>query len=115
MRQLDVYWNGVLAGTLTEQTAGKGYSFMYDTSYLSGDSPPITLTLPKTEVPYNSETLFPFFANLLPEGALRCSLLPAVATKKNKTKTNRVQTLKTKQKWNYKMFPTAPVWVPSCM
>lgn len=71
MRQLDVYWNGVLAGTLTEQTAGKGYSFMYDTSYLSGDFPPITLTLPKTEVPYNSETLFPFFANLLPEGALR--------------------------------------------
>lgn len=71
MRQLDVYWNGVLAGTLTEQTAGKGYCFKYDTSYLSGDFPPITLTLPKTKVPYNSETLFPFFANILPEGALR--------------------------------------------
>lgn len=71
MRQLNILWNGVPAGTLTEQSPGRGYRFEYRPTYLSGDYPHVSLTLPKTDVPYDSDELFPFFANMLPEGALR--------------------------------------------
>lgn len=71
MRQLDIMCNDQKAGILTEQFPGKGYRFEYVPEYLKGDNPHISLTLPKKEAPYSSDTLFPFFANLLPEGALR--------------------------------------------
>ena len=71
MRQLEVLWNGVNAGTLTEQLPGKGYRFAYATSYLAGDNPSISVTLPKRRSPFESDSLFPFFANMLPEGGLR--------------------------------------------
>lgn len=71
MRQLDIMWNGAKAGRLAEQSPGKGYTFVYTPEYLSGHNPHISVTLPKRELPYVSDTLFPFFANLLPEGALR--------------------------------------------
>lgn len=71
MRQLDVYWNGVNAGSLRELMPGKGYSFVYAPSYLIGDFPHVSVTLPKSSEAYESERLFPFFANMLPEGTLR--------------------------------------------
>lgn len=71
MRKLDIMCNGRKAGILTEQFPGKGYTFSYVPEYLSGDSPHISVTLPKKDTPYTSDILFPFFANLLPEGALR--------------------------------------------
>lgn len=71
MRQLDVMCNDQRAGLLTEQLPGKGYRFAYSPEYLKGDNPSISVTLPKTDTPYTSDLLFPFFANLLPEGALR--------------------------------------------
>ena len=71
MRQLDVYNNDVKAGRVMELAPGKGYVFKYDADYLATDNPPISVTLPKREAPYESEYLFPFFTNLLPEGALR--------------------------------------------
>ena len=71
MRQLEILWNGVNAGILTEQVPGKGYRFEYAPSYLVGDNPHISVTLPKKETSFESESLFPFFANMLPEGALR--------------------------------------------
>lgn len=71
MRQLEIQWNGVKAGILTELTPGKGYRFEYTPSYLAGSHPHISVTLSKTNTVYESENLFPFFANLLPEGALR--------------------------------------------
>lgn len=71
MRQLNVLWNGVTAGTLTEQVPGKGYRFDYASSYLNGEQPQISVTMPKTCNSYESDSLFPFFANMLPEGALR--------------------------------------------
>ncbi len=71
MRQLDIMCNDRKAGVLTEQFPGKGYTFSYVPEYLKGDTPHISLTLPKKATPYTSDLLFPFFANLLPEGALR--------------------------------------------
>ena len=71
MRQLEILWNGVTAGTLTEQVPGKGYRFDYAPSYLNGECPQISVTMPKTDRSYESDSLFPFFANMLPEGALR--------------------------------------------
>lgn len=71
MKQLMVYLNDTLAGVLTEQNPGVGYSFKYNEGYLSSNMPPISLTLPKQDGVYYSNDLFPFFANMLPEGANR--------------------------------------------
>ena len=50
---------------------GKGYTFVYTEEYAVSDMPPVSLTLPKRKEVYESEFLFPFFTNLLPEGANR--------------------------------------------
>ena len=71
MRQLGVYNNNVLAGVLTEQAPGRGYVFAYDPAYLASGAAPVSVTLPLQSAPYESESLFPFFVNLLPEGANR--------------------------------------------
>ena len=64
-RQADVYYCNHLAGRLTE--LADGYRFVYDEPYLS-DGEVISLTLPLQAEPFESETLFPFFAGLVPEG-----------------------------------------------
>ena len=71
MRQLEVYMNDRKAGVLTEQHPGKGYVFQYDKDYLSSDSPSVSVTLPKSKEAFESDFLFPFFTNMLPEGANR--------------------------------------------
>ena len=71
MRQLEVYANDRKAGVLTEQHPGRGYGFLYDPDYLASDCPSISVTLPKREQTYVSSRLFPFFMNMLPEGANR--------------------------------------------
>ena len=71
MGQLEVYVNDVKAGMLTEQNPGKGYVFAYDEAYVASDLPPVSLSLPKRRETYEAESLFPFFTNLLPEGANR--------------------------------------------
>ena len=58
MRQLNVYVNDRKAGVLLENLPGTGYSFK-------------SVTLSKRKDRYESSTLFPFFANMLPEGANR--------------------------------------------
>ena len=71
MRQGNVYVNGVLAGTLLEEP-GKGYTFTYDDAYYRDPSAPaVSLTLPKSRQEYRSPHLFPFFDNMLSEGANR--------------------------------------------
>lgn len=65
-RQADVFYRNRLAGRLTELPEG-GYRFVYDEAYLC-DGEPISLTLLLQEDPFESETLFPFFAGLVPEG-----------------------------------------------
>ena len=68
MRQLKIYNNNIFAGILTE-TDNMSYEFTYDASYVSSTEPCISLTLPKRNETYKSDYLFPFFANILPEGA----------------------------------------------
>lgn len=71
MRQVEVYFNDTKAGVLTEHNPGSGYTFKYSPEYLLSDLPPISATLPKRDAPFESEWLFPFFANMIPEGANR--------------------------------------------
>ena len=66
-----IYRNERLAGELEKLPDGK-YQFQYATEYAKDSKqPPISLTLPKREEPYLSDTLFPFFFNLLSEGVNR--------------------------------------------
>ena|ERR1044072_1532233 len=68
MRELEVFHNGRLAGTLIELNRHH-YIFRYDDRYfLDSTQPAISLTLPKTTKEANSKVLFPFFSNLLAEG-----------------------------------------------
>jgi serine/threonine-protein kinase HipA len=71
MKQLAIYSNDTKAGILTEQNPGVGYTFEYNKEFLNSSMPPISLTLPKQKEIYYSEYLFPFFTNMLPEGANR--------------------------------------------
>lgn len=71
MRQLAVYVNDRKAGTLTEQSPNNGYVFAYSADYVASELPPVSLSLPKRREQYWSTSLFPFFTNLLPEGANR--------------------------------------------
>jgi len=71
MRNLDVYYNDIRAGLLTELDPGANYTFKYEPEYLSSELPPISATLPKREEAFESELLFPFFSNMIPEGANR--------------------------------------------
>jgi serine/threonine-protein kinase HipA len=60
--------NKIPAGILTENNDGS-YTFRYDDAYFSNPRySSISLTLPKTQQEYRSETFFPFFFNLLSEG-----------------------------------------------
>ena len=68
-RQAAVYVQGNKAGVLSETE--NGYEFEYLKEYLSRENPlAVSLTLPLSEKPYKSTTLFPFFDGLIPEGWL---------------------------------------------
>lgn len=68
---MEIYRNGILVGTLTEENR-KHYVFRYDDKYYNDSNlPPVSLTLPKTQQEYRSSFLFPFFFNMLSEGANR--------------------------------------------
>lgn len=71
MRSIKVYNNDVLAGTLEELSANE-YLFRYDDAYFHNpERESISLTLPKVQQDYRSESIFPFFTNMLPEGGNR--------------------------------------------
>jgi serine/threonine-protein kinase HipA len=65
-RSAKVYYRKQFAGILSEKAEG-GYRFVYDAEYLV-KGPAISLTLPLQEEGFESETMFPFFAGLIPEG-----------------------------------------------
>ena len=67
-RKASVMFKNRLAGVIDETDAG--YRFTYDPSYLN-DGTSISVSLPLREQPYESQTLFPFFKGLLPEGWFR--------------------------------------------
>lgn len=69
MRVAEVFTNGVLAGTLSETDEGK-YIFKYDNAYLlDSRNRAISLSLPKRKEAFIADELFPFFYNMLSEGA----------------------------------------------
>ena len=69
MKQTKVFFQENFAGVLTEDE--NGYTFAYNVDYLQKkDVKAISLTLPLSEKPYNSQVLFPFFDGLIPEGWL---------------------------------------------
>ena len=69
MKQAKVFFQENFAGVLTEDE--NGYTFVYNVDYLQKkDSKAISLTIPLSEKPYNSQVLFPFFDGLIPEGWL---------------------------------------------
>ncbi len=71
MRKAIVFRNRVVAGILTEESRNS-YVFRYDDSfYRDKRFPAVSLTLPKTQQEYRSPYLFPFFDNMLSEGANR--------------------------------------------
>lgn len=71
MRSAEVYRNGILAGILTETDTGT-FEFRYDSGYFNDPSQPgISLTLPKNQLVYTADHLFPFFYNMISEGANR--------------------------------------------
>lgn len=78
MRSAKVYMKDIEAGTLTENDNGS-YSFEYEPDYFANTlMPEVSLTLPKTEIKFTSDYLFPFFFSLLSEGAnkeAQCRLL----------------------------------------
>lgn len=69
MRQALVLSNKVTAGVLTE-TDDHRYIFRYDEEYLIDPAQrSISLAFPKHRDAYVSDELFPFFCNMLSEGA----------------------------------------------
>jgi len=68
-RKGSVYYKESFAGTIEETE--NGYIFTYDDSYReSKEAMPVSLTLPLKEKKYESDMLFPFFDDLIPEGWL---------------------------------------------
>ncbi len=67
MRQCKVFVHDVEAGILQE-TDDRQYIFTYNNSYV-GD--PVCLAMPVRTEPYRSAHLFPYFFNMLSEGANR--------------------------------------------
>jgi len=78
MRKAEVYHNGQPAGTLTQYNKNS-YEFRYNQEWFQNSSKPaISLTLPKSQQTYHADQLFPFFFNMLSEGAnkkLQCNRL----------------------------------------
>lgn len=69
MRRAEVYSNKYLVGILTEYDNGQ-YSFRYDDKYwLDQNQLAFSLSFPKIQQEYTCDTLFPFFFNMLSEGA----------------------------------------------
>lgn len=69
MKKARVYMHSRMAGILFEDE--NGFHFSYEPGYLKmTEAEAVSLTLPLTDMPYESKVLFPFFDGLIPEGWL---------------------------------------------
>jgi serine/threonine-protein kinase HipA len=69
MKKAKIYIYNKWAGTLNEDQ--EGFHFQYESSYLlDSESEAISLTLPIRNEAYKSQSIFPFFDGLIPEGWL---------------------------------------------
>lgn len=77
MRKVEVFFGDRHAGQLRE-LSGDAYEFAYDDDYFNDEfSQSISVTLPKSKHTFRSSQIFPFFTNMLPEGANRRALCTA--------------------------------------
>ena len=67
MRQCKVFVNNIEAGVLQE-TDDRKYIYTYKEGYAGH---PVCIALPVRSEPYHSDRLFPYFFNMLSEGANR--------------------------------------------
>lgn len=67
MRQCKVYVHDVEAGVLQESD-DRQYIFTYNNQYVGA---PVCIAMPVRKEPYHSAHLFPYFFNMLSEGANR--------------------------------------------
>ena len=78
MREAAVFRNKAFVGFLIEEDR-QNYVFRYDDAWFrDAKKPALSLTLPKTKQEYRQPFLFPFFFNMLSEGAnkqLQCRYL----------------------------------------
>ncbi|MPR34218.1 HipA N-terminal domain-containing protein [Salmonirosea aquatica] len=63
-----VYYGNMPAGVISEDE--EGFTFIYNEEYMDAQHPPVSLTLPLRNEPYQSRVMFPFFDGLIPEGWL---------------------------------------------
>lgn len=64
-----IFVQNIYAGIIRETDSG--YEFGYDVDYLDNEKAlPVSLTLPLRPEPYTSNSLFPFFDGMIPEGWL---------------------------------------------
>ena len=71
MRKADVFRNGVIIGQITEFDRNN-YVFKYAESWANdAANPDLCLSMPKSKAEYRSSYLFPFFFNMISEGANR--------------------------------------------
>lgn len=71
MRKAAILYKESEAGILVQNDDGS-FIFRYHDRWMEdGTKPSISLTFPKIQQEYQSEHLFPFFYNMLPEGANR--------------------------------------------
>ncbi len=81
LRRARVRFDGRDAGILEELTkVGNGTRFRYDAAY---EGPPIAPNMPPGKVYEDTDSLLPFFANLLPEGALYEQTARRLGVKRN--------------------------------
>ena len=59
------------------------FAFQYTNTYRQQNRPPLSLIFPLREAPYPDNQVFPFFENLLPEGAIRQLLAKTLNTSDN--------------------------------
>ena len=71
MRKASILFKDEEAGLLTQHDDGT-FTFQYHPNWVEDSrKPPVSLGLPKRREPYDSDFLFPFFYNMLPEGSNR--------------------------------------------
>lgn len=68
MREAKILFKEEEAGILTQYDDGS-FTFRYHNAWIASNKPSISLNFPKTEKEFHSKFLFPFFYNMLPEGA----------------------------------------------
>ena len=79
--KLDVYLLDRHCGVLTIED--ERFEFDYHPAYLSADGPVLSVSMPPTSEHFGDASAFPFFENLLPEGAIRDLLAERLGTSSN--------------------------------